>query len=51
MTQTEQATVSEAFAAIDALSAQMVRQVHRASDAIELLVVDDGRPVARPGSQ
>lgn len=44
-------TVREAFAAIDALSAQMVR-TGSPSDAVELIVVDDsGARVARPGAQ
>lgn len=44
-------TVREAFAAIDALSAQMVR-TGAPSDAVELIVVDDsGARVARPGAQ
>ena len=45
--QSEHATVAEAFAALDALSAEMVR-TGAPSDAIELIVVDDdGRPVTR----
>ena len=46
----EHATIDEAFAAIDALCAQMVR-TGAPSDAIELIVVDgDGRQVARSSS-
>jgi hypothetical protein len=37
----EHATVPEAFAAIDALSAQIVR-TGAPSDAVELIVVDNG---------
>jgi hypothetical protein len=48
--QSEHATVAEAFAALDAISAAMAR-TGAPSDAIELIVVDNGgRPVARPGS-
>jgi hypothetical protein len=48
--QSEHATLAEAFAAIDALSGQMVR-TGAPSDAIELIVVDDdGRQVPRPGT-
>lgn len=44
-------TVREAFAVLDALSAQMVR-TGGPSDAIELIVVDAaGARVARPGAQ
>jgi len=44
-------TVREAFAAIDALSARMVR-TGAPSDAIELIVVDDsGARVTKPGAQ
>jgi hypothetical protein len=46
----EHATVLEAFAAIDALSAQMVR-TGAPGDMVELIVVDDrGAPVARPNA-
>ena len=39
----EHATVAEAFAEIDRLSAQMVR-TGAPSNAIEVIVVDEGRP-------
>ena len=48
--QSEHATIAEAFAAIDAIRAQMAR-TGAPTDAIELIVVDeDGRQVPRPGS-
>ena len=48
--QSEHATVVEAFDAIDALSAQMVR-TGAPSDAIELIVVDErGKRIRRPES-
>jgi hypothetical protein len=47
----EYGAVLEAFAALDALSAQMVR-TGAPSDAVELIVVDDRVDrVARPGAQ
>lgn len=48
--QSEHATIAEAFAALDAMAAQM-RRTGAPSDAITLVVVDDdGRQVARPSS-
>jgi hypothetical protein len=48
--QSEHATIAEASAAIDAMRAQMAR-TGAPTDAIELVVVDeDGRQVARPGT-
>jgi hypothetical protein len=45
--QSEHTTVAEAFAALDVLSAEIVR-TGAPSDAIDLIVVDDdGRPVTR----
>jgi hypothetical protein len=43
-------TIAKAFAALDAMSAQMAR-TGAPSDAIELIVVDDdGRQLRRPSS-
>jgi len=48
--QSEHATVAEAFAALDAMSAQMVR-TGAPSDAIALVVVDEfGDVVLRPAT-
>ena len=48
--QSEHRTIAEAFAAIDAMRAQMTR-TGTPTEAIELIVVDDdGRQVRRPTS-
>jgi hypothetical protein len=48
--QSEHATIAQAFAAIDAMSARMVR-IGAPGDALELIVIDEhGNVVPRPAT-